>query len=122
MPVLIMGVDISSAGGSDMCQGSVVFCLRDVMLRSYFIPNPTEITSFSYSNFLSSCALGSPALKQGPFLSCSLDGKHQTKGVGYSCPMPPLRVEQHPSSVWSLDGSAWQQMMTLESGLCIAQV
>ena len=77
-----MGVDISSAGGSDMCQGSVVFCLRDVMLRSYFIPNPTEITSFSCSNFLSSCALDSPALKQGPLLSCSLDGKHQTKGVG----------------------------------------
>lgn len=36
--------------------------------------------------------------------------------------MPPLWVGQHLSSVWSLDGSSWQQVMTPECGLCIAQV
>lgn len=122
MSVFIVAVDISSAGGSDMFKGSVLSCLRDMLLRSQ-VSFRTQHTShpFPAGSFFFTVLL--PALSPSRATSAVVWIPITAKGSGYSYPLPPPWVGKHPSCVWSLEGAyAWHQLITPETGLCLARV
>lgn len=122
MPVLVMGVDISSAGSSDRRQGSVVFVSEKWCLgvKYHSESNGNHILFLQYLSFFLVPLPALPASRDCSWVAVWMTSIR--KRSGSSCPVPPLWVGQHLSNVWSLDGSAWPQVMTPQCGVCIAQV